>query len=130
MLRRLPWTALFYLLQVTVCKFSLTTCLEQISYHHVIKSVRVDTINGDADHAGDHINRRSHTGMIVILNKAPILWYSKRQTTVDNIAENVAHILDRYDDNGHEILKIQEIQEYYFNRPERKHKSQPDGIFS
>ena len=48
----------------------------------VIKSVRVDTINGDADHAGDHINRRSHTG-IVILNKAPILWYSKRQTTVE-----------------------------------------------
>ena len=54
-----------------------------MEHHMMIKSVRVDTINGDADHAGDHINQRSHTGMIVILNKAPILWYSKRQTTVE-----------------------------------------------
>ena len=37
----------------------------------------------DADHAGDHINRRSHTGIVIFVNKAPILWYSKRQTTVE-----------------------------------------------
>ena len=37
----------------------------------------------DADHAGDHTNRRSHTGIVIFVNKAPILWYSKRQTTVE-----------------------------------------------
>ena len=31
----------------------------------------------DADHAGCHVMRRSHTGVIVFLNRAPILWYLK-----------------------------------------------------
>jgi hypothetical protein len=37
----------------------------------------------DADHAGCRDTRRSHTGVIVFVNRAPILWYSKRQTTVE-----------------------------------------------
>jgi hypothetical protein len=37
----------------------------------------------DADHAGDKITRRSRTGFFVFLNSAPIIWYSKRQTTVE-----------------------------------------------
>jgi len=37
----------------------------------------------DADHAGCKETRRSHTGVIIYVNKAPILWYSKRQTTVE-----------------------------------------------
>lgn len=37
----------------------------------------------DADHAGDMITRRSRTGILLYLNKAPILWYSKRQNTVE-----------------------------------------------
>ncbi len=37
----------------------------------------------DADHAGDKITRRSRTGILLYLNKAPILWYSKRQNTVE-----------------------------------------------
>ena len=37
----------------------------------------------DADHAGCKATRRSHTGVIIYVNKAPILWYSKRQTTVE-----------------------------------------------
>lgn len=43
-------------------------------------------INGfvDADHAGDRITRQSHTGIILYLNKAPISWFSKRQTTVES----------------------------------------------
>lgn len=37
----------------------------------------------DADHAGDKANRRSHTGVIIFVNQAPIVWYSKRQNTVE-----------------------------------------------
>jgi hypothetical protein len=37
----------------------------------------------DADHAGNHITRWSHTGIILFGNRAPILWYSKRQNTVE-----------------------------------------------
>jgi hypothetical protein len=37
----------------------------------------------DADHAGCRDTRRSHTGVLLFINRAPILWYSKRQTTVE-----------------------------------------------
>ena len=37
----------------------------------------------DADHAGCKQTRRSHTGVIMHLNNAPILWFSKRQSTVE-----------------------------------------------
>jgi hypothetical protein len=37
----------------------------------------------DADHAGNRITRRSHTGIIIFCNRAPIIWYSKRQNTVE-----------------------------------------------
>ena len=37
----------------------------------------------DADHAGCKVTRCSHTGVILFVNKAPILWYSKRQNTVE-----------------------------------------------
>ena len=37
----------------------------------------------DADHAGCKATRRSHTGVILFVNKAPIQWYSKRQNTVE-----------------------------------------------
>lgn len=37
----------------------------------------------DADHAGDRITRRSHTGIIIFVNRAPIMWYSKQQNTVE-----------------------------------------------
>ena len=39
----------------------------------------------DADHAGDVVNRRSHTGLIVFVNRAPIYWYSKKQNTVESL---------------------------------------------
>jgi hypothetical protein len=38
----------------------------------------------DADHAGCHVTRRSHTGILIFMNKAPIIWYSKRQNTVES----------------------------------------------
>jgi hypothetical protein len=37
----------------------------------------------DADHAGCLATRRSTTGCIIYVNKAPIIWYSKRQNTVE-----------------------------------------------
>ena len=37
----------------------------------------------DADLAGNKVTRRSQTGVLIFLNKAPIHWYSKRQATVE-----------------------------------------------
>ncbi|KAI2501062.1 Reverse transcriptase (RNA-dependent DNA polymerase) [Fragilaria crotonensis] len=37
----------------------------------------------DANHAGNVITRRSHTGIIVYVQNAPIIWFSKRQNTVE-----------------------------------------------
>jgi hypothetical protein len=38
----------------------------------------------DADHAGCRVTRRSHTGIIIFVNRSPILWFSKRQNTVES----------------------------------------------
>lgn len=38
----------------------------------------------DADHASNRVTRRSQTGIIVFLNRAPIAWHSKRQNTVES----------------------------------------------
>jgi len=37
----------------------------------------------DTNHAGNLKTRRSHTGLLVYMNSAPIIWYSKRQNTVE-----------------------------------------------
>ena len=37
----------------------------------------------DADHNGNRATRRSHTGVLIFFNKAPIQWYSNKQNTVD-----------------------------------------------
>ena len=37
----------------------------------------------DSDHAGDQVTRRSRTGFIVLLNNAPVYWFSKRQTGIE-----------------------------------------------
>jgi hypothetical protein len=46
------------------------------------KSVTVSAFV-DADHAGNLLTRRSTTGVLIFVNKAPIIWYSKRQNTVE-----------------------------------------------
>ena len=38
----------------------------------------------DASHAASKVTRRSHSGFVIFLNKAPISWYSKRQNTVES----------------------------------------------
>ena len=37
----------------------------------------------DADHAGNQITRQSHTGVLLFVCRAPIIWYSKLQNTVE-----------------------------------------------
>ena len=37
----------------------------------------------DADHAGNLVTRRSRTGFVIFLNKAPIYWLSKKQTGIE-----------------------------------------------
>jgi len=38
----------------------------------------------DADHAGNLLTHRSQSGVLIFVNKAPIIWYSKRQNTVES----------------------------------------------
>ena len=38
----------------------------------------------DANHAGNLMTRRSHSGILIYMNNAPIIWYSKRQNTVES----------------------------------------------
>ena len=37
----------------------------------------------DANHAGNMVTRRSHTGFVIFINSSPIIWWSKRQNTVE-----------------------------------------------
>ena len=37
----------------------------------------------DANHAGNQKDRRSQTGILIFVNRAPVHWYSKRQSTVE-----------------------------------------------
>ena len=47
--------------------------------HSVIMSCFVD-----ADHAGNKVTRRSHTGIVILLNNAPITVFSKQQNTCES----------------------------------------------
>lgn len=44
----------------------------------------VTTCYVNADHAGCRMTRRSHTGIIIYVNCAPIIWFSKCQNTVES----------------------------------------------
>jgi hypothetical protein len=37
-----------------------------------------------SDHAGEQFTRRLRTGFVIYLNMAPIVWFSKRQPTVES----------------------------------------------
>jgi hypothetical protein len=37
----------------------------------------------DSDHAGDQLTRRSRSGFLIYLNMSPIVWYSKKQATIE-----------------------------------------------
>ena len=42
-----------------------------------------DKACSDSDHAGDTVTRRSRTGVLIFVNSAPILWYSKKQNSIE-----------------------------------------------
>jgi hypothetical protein len=44
----------------------------------------VTTAFVDASHAANKKTRKSHTGFLICVNRAPIVWYSKRQQTVES----------------------------------------------
>jgi hypothetical protein len=46
------------------------------------KEVKI-TIFVDASHAADLVTRQSKTGVLIYLNRAPILWYSKKQNSME-----------------------------------------------
>ena len=37
----------------------------------------------DSDHAGDEVSRRSRTGVLIFCNRAPIIFYSKKQGSIE-----------------------------------------------
>ena len=67
-------------------KFAYPDAIEEIPPNAPIprgKSIRMSCFV-DANHASDKITRRSQSGIIIYCNSAPILWYSKRQNTVES----------------------------------------------
>ena len=42
------------------------------------------TVFVDADHAGDRATCCSFTGILIYVNRVPIIWYSKKQNTVES----------------------------------------------
>lgn len=46
----------------------------------------------DASHGTNKITRRSHTGYVIFVNRAPVLWFSKKQQTVETSAFSVEMI--------------------------------------
>ncbi len=40
----------------------------------------------DANQAGNVITSRSHTGILIYVHNAPIIWFSKRQKTVESFS--------------------------------------------
>ena len=47
-----------------------------------VKRVQI-TCFVNADHVGNQVTRRSRTGILVYVNKAPIIWYNRRHTTAE-----------------------------------------------
>jgi hypothetical protein len=43
-----------------------------------------EPLGNNANHAGNLATRRSHTGILIYVNNAPIVWFSKRQNTVES----------------------------------------------
>ena len=46
----------------------------------------------DASFGQNKKNRKSHTGFVIFVNRAPVLWYSKQQKTVETSAFSAEHI--------------------------------------
>ena len=49
----------------------------------LVKSVQI-ICYVDANQAGNLLNRRSHSRILIYVNNTPVIWYLKRQNTVEN----------------------------------------------
>ena len=56
----------------------------------------------DSDHAGEQLTRRSRTGFFIFLNMAPVIWFSKRQPTVETSVFGAEFVAMK---NGMETLR-------------------------
>ena len=56
----------------------------------------------DSDHANDQRTRRSRTGFLVFLNMAPVIWYSKKQPTIETSVFGAEFVAMK---NGMEVLR-------------------------
>jgi hypothetical protein len=45
----------------------------------------------DANHAGNVVTPQLHTGILIYCQNAPVIWYSKRQNTVESSIVNLLH---------------------------------------
>jgi hypothetical protein len=53
------------------------------------------TVYVDADHTHDLVITRSFTGILVMLNKKPVRWISKRQKTVETSTHGSELVVSR-----------------------------------
>lgn len=63
-----------------------TDCVEELPPKMPIargRSVKISCYV-DANHAGNLITRRSQTGFVIFVNNAPIIWFSKKQNTIES----------------------------------------------
>ena len=58
-----------------------------------------------ADHSGNLLTRRSHTEIIIFVNNSPIIWYSKRQNTVDSSSFGSEFIVSQIATEMIEVLR-------------------------
>ena len=56
----------------------------------------------DSDHAGDSMTRRSRSGFLIYMNMAPIVWSSKKQSTIETSVFGAEFVALK---NGMEVLR-------------------------
>ena len=56
----------------------------------------------NSDHSGEELTRRSRTGFFIFLNTAPVIWFSKRQPTVETSVSGAEFVAMK---NGMETLR-------------------------
>jgi hypothetical protein len=74
-------------------------------------SVRID-MYVDASHGSNLVNRRSQTGIIILVNSTPILWMSKAQSTVETStfgSEFVALRIGTERDGGKPTVQVENV---------------------
>ena len=64
----------------------------------------------DSDHAGEEVTRCSRTGFFIFLNMAPVVWFSKRQPTIETSVFGAEFVAmknkERYGDPQGTLIQI------------------------